>query len=649
MNTSRFGQTFRRRVLLRGGLRLGSTAAALFSGIIFLLPGATWAATQVVREDALARIRAADEPVGLGSVVDEKLSTAERAARQRVSFALRLRNQAELQARIDRGEVISRSELMERYLPKREAWERVADWVRSRGLAVAEDESNLTVMAMGTVAEVERALDLRFARVFGTDQKDHTSAITPPVLDATISAEVLAVMDLQPHIVPLPQLTIHRTSGNAVLPRTIAEFYNAADLGLDGSGQTIVIMGSAKVDPADLTAFWAAAGLPNLLDRYSVAYPRVFATDPEYIGPGEETMDIQWASAMAPGAKIVYFRSMGMNDLWTWLQGEFAAGRRVHQASYSFANFESVLTLPAAEREARSQYLALIAGLGVSFFCGSGDWGTTQRVTNGIGEMTYNASGVSSPSYPASDPNVTSVGGTTILFRNDQGIPALPMEEGAWSLRNVPDPQIPGQLASGGGVSWYFARPSWQTGPGVPAGDKRCVPDVAAVAASNFTFHFFHRGMAKGAGGTSLGAPVWAGFCALINQARAQKGLPALGLLGPRIYPLNGTASFNPMTKGSNGASDPFSTTATNGLYAVGPNYTMITGLGSPNVGNLVAALTAETPPPPAPTPAPSVPSTPTPNPASSGGGGGGGAPGGWFLLSASILLLLGRRQIVRR
>lgn len=629
------------------GSRLGSLAAALFLGVIALLPTAAWAATRVVREDALARIRTAEEPVGLGSIVDEKLSAAERASRQRVSFTLKLRNRSELQARIDRGEAISLAEMTERYLPKREAWERVAGWVRSRGLAVAEDESNLTVAAVGTVAEVERALDMRFARVFGTDQRDHTSAVTPPVLDAAISAEVLAVMDLQPHIVPLPQLAIHRTSGNAVLPRTITEFYNAANLGLDGSGQTIVIMGNAKVDTADLSAFWAAAGLPDLLDRYSVAYPRVFATDPDFIGNGEETMDIQWASAMAPGAKIVYFRSLGMQDLWTWLQGEFAAGRRVHQASNSFAIFESVMTLPAAEREARSQYLALIAGLGVNVFCASGDWGTTQRVINGIGEMTYNASGVSSPSYPASDPNVTSVGGTTILFANNLGIPALPMEEGAWSIRNVPDPQIPGQLASGGGVSWYFARPSWQTGPGVPAGDKRCVPDVAAVAASNFTFHYLHRGMPKGAGGTSLGAPVWAGFCALINQARAQKGLPALGLLGPHIYPLNGTASFNPMTKGSNGASDPFSTTATNGLYAVGPNYTMITGLGSPNVGNLVAALTAETPPPSTPsppsTPAPSPPSSPAPSPGSPGGGGG--APSGWFLLGVSALLFFGRKR----
>lgn len=633
---------------MRCGFHLASAAAGLLLGVLALMPSATWAAVTAVRADALARIRTAEEPVGLGSVVDEELSLAERAARQRVSFALKLRNRTELQARIDRGESIPLAEMAERYLPQREAWERVADWVRSRGLAVAEDESNLTVAAVGTVAEVERALGMRFARVFGTDQKDHTSAVTPPVLDATISDEVLAIMDLQPHIVPLTQLTIHRTSGNAVLPRTIAEFYNAADLGLDGSGQTIVIMGNAKVDPEDLTAFWAAAGLPNLLDRYSVAYPRVFATDPEFIGSGEETMDIQWASAMAPGAKIVYFRSLGMQDLWTWLQGEFAAGRRVHQASYSFANFESVLTLPAAEREARSQYVALIAGLGVSVFCASGDWGTTQRVINGIGEMTYNASGVSSPSYPASDPNVTGVGGTTILFHNDRGIPGLPMEEGAWSLRNVPDPQIPGQVASGGGVSWYFARPSWQTGPGVPAGDKRCVPDVAAVAASNFTFHFLHRGMAKGAGGTSLGAPVWAGFCALINQARAQKGLPALGLLGPRIYPLNGTASFRPMTKGSNGASDPFSTTATNGLYAVGPNYTMITGLGSPNVGNLVAALTAETPAPTTPTtpstPAPSQPSATTPSPSSSGGGGGG-APSVWFLFGVSVLIFLGRKR----
>ena len=83
-------------------------------------------------------------------------------------------------------------------------------------------------------------------------------------------------------------------------------------------------------------------------------------------------------------------------------------------------------------------------------------------------------------------------------------------------------------------------------------------------------------------GGTSWGAPTWAGFCAMINQARANVGQPALGLLGPKIYPLNGTSSFREITTGSNGA---------NGIYSAGPAYNLCTGLGVPNVAAMIQAL----------------------------------------------------------
>jgi kumamolisin len=81
-------------------------------------------------------------------------------------------------------------------------------------------------------------------------------------------------------------------------------------------------------------------------------------------------------------------------------------------------------------------------------------------------------------------------------------------------------------------------------------------------------------------GGTSWSAPVWAGFCALINEARAKANKPALPFLNPLIYPLLGTDAFRDIVVGSNGAFD------------AGPGYDMVTGLGVPNIKALIAAFT---------------------------------------------------------
>jgi kumamolisin len=105
------------------------------------------------------------------------------------------------------------------------------------------------------------------------------------------------------------------------------------------------------------------------------------------------------------------------------------------------------------------------------------------------------------------------------------------------------------------------------------------VPDVSLAADPNTGALLVFQGQAIQIGGTSWSAPVWAGFCALLNEARAKAGQPSLGFLNPLIYPLKGKASFRDINSGSNGA---FS--ATNG-------YDLVTGLGVPNVKTLIATL----------------------------------------------------------
>ena len=127
----------------------------------------------------------------------------------------------------------------------------------------------------------------------------------------------------------------------------------------------------------------------------------------------------------------------------------------------------------------------------------------------------------------------------------------------------------------------FFTRPPWQKGKGVPGGNKRSVPDVSAAADPNEGAFLVLQGQPTGIGGTSWATPVWAGFCALINEARHTAGLPSLPYLNPLIYPLIGTGCFRDITAGSNGEFD------------AAAGYDRVTGLGAPDVKQLIASLTS--------------------------------------------------------
>jgi kumamolisin len=86
-------------------------------------------------------------------------------------------------------------------------------------------------------------------------------------------------------------------------------------------------------------------------------------------------------------------------------------------------------------------------------------------------------------------------------------------------------------------------------------------------------------GIPQPVGGTSWSAPVWAAFCARINDALTRAGKPPLGFLNPRLYALQGSC-FRDVTTGSNGA------------YRAAAGYDLVTGLGTPNIAALIEALT---------------------------------------------------------
>jgi hypothetical protein len=320
----------------------------------------------------------------------------------------------------------------------------------------------------------------------------------------------------------------------------------------DGSRQTIAIV-DAYNDPniaSDLHAFDVAFGLndPPTFTKVDQSggtnYPK---TDGGW--STEIALDVEWAHAVAPGASIllVEAKSAGITDLLSAVDyARKAAGVSVVSMSWGGSEFfgqtayDSHFTTPAGHA-------------GVTFVSASGDDGL--------------AAGAS---WPASSPNVLSVGGTTLSLQDSSGTYG---GETAWSL-------------SGGGLSRFEAEPGYQAN--VQSTFRRTTPDVAYDANTNTGFAVYSSVPDGGTtgwsvvGGTSAGTSQWAALVAIADQGRVASGGAALdGAIGtlPLLYQAAGTsggyaASFHDVVGG--GASS---------------GYDVVTGLGTPKAAQLVQAL----------------------------------------------------------
>ena len=526
--------------------------------------------------------------LGRDTIVRAALTPGELSAPLLFSVTLRMRDFDGLRARIASGGRVGGAEMEARYLPTRADYDRVAAWLRAEGFAqTLQDRTHTSVCVEGTVADVARAFGVRFARVAASDG-EYTSAISAPAIPGTLAAAVLSVNGLQPqlrlrHIAPAFGIAPRDLFGGLVYvtPDNLRSAYNVPETST-GAGQIIAIVGEAAVESSDLDTFWSAVGVSQNAGNVTTINVNGVPDSPDEGLVGEADLDVQWAGALAPGAGIRFYISGNVLDCFIQILNDIPSYPAMTVVSISFADTEG--DEGPDELQAFSQMFAQYAAAGVSVLAGSGDSGSNP--TPGKGAGFYSATEPLAVTYPASDPSVTGVGGTDVGF------------SGNWSYtgETVWDDIAGSQSASGGGVSSYFTKPSWQAGGPVLAGQTmRCVPDVSAISVGDlmnvtlpgfepYTFDgvgvlIFDGGVAKYASGTSLACPVWAAVAALINQARASAGIGPVGLLNPHLYPLSGSGAFNDITSGSNGA------------YAAGPGYDLCTGLGSPNVGNLIAAL----------------------------------------------------------
>jgi kumamolisin len=342
-------------------------------------------------------------------------------------------------------------------------------------------------------------------------------------------------------------------------PAALMRAYNILPLHqhkLLGQGQTISFVEVDGIDQNDLGYFDHTYRLPPA--DLQVYVPQ--GTNGQ-LAPGPETsMDLEYAHAIAPDAKLQVYEVIRSGDFQGYskhlaeaVQGALDNGATV--ISLSLRGTGSILCSTFWAKLHLHSTLQSAAQKGVTVFAASGDYG--DRACQGshrVGTV-----------YPASDPYVTAVGGTRLTTNADGSYGG----EVAWS-------------GSGGGISKDFSRPDWQTGSS-QFGRYRSVPDVAFDADPRSGVPVYVQGQWAIIGGTSLGAPCWAAIWSLANQYHQARTGHALSWANPLLYGLaNGAqhgAVFHDVTQGSNGT------------YQAGPGWDAVTGWGSPNAYNLVAAL----------------------------------------------------------
>ena len=435
---------------------------------------------------------------------------------------------------------------------------------------------------------------------------------------------------------------------NGMTPQMIRDYYGFPE-GCKGKGQTIAVMSIATAESSeellkDLQAFWddVGAGQPSI--EFVPVGPQSGDVQSSSLNRLEACMGPAWIGALVPEAKILLYElAPDLPDPWlaaiemavsdprapnvlcmTWTLPEDTYYRQFSRGSIALA-------------------LAKAAAFGITAVAAAGDWGvydgrpgavleddSTQKSRGGASGKVARAAWPHA-TFPSSEDLVLSVGGTLVSSLN-------PKTEVAWSGPLPPDPvlakELPfNSLATSGGFSERVPVPEWQRsmvvgisaqrsysrGTNLPAvlPYGRGFPDVALMASgpalalnngeelSAMGYRLVVNGQWIGyAGGTSMGAPIWATIIAIANSRRQESGQPPVGFANPLFYYLGQTlpdggphAALRGITNGNSdiefrvvsgqGRSDSHTLAG----YRAKSQWDPVTGLGVPQVKNLTEAL----------------------------------------------------------
>lgn len=369
---------------------------------------------------------------------------------------------------------------------------------------------------------------------------------------------------------------------NCYTPQELAKAYDIQRVqaaGIQGKGQTIVII-DAFGDPTiadDLNVFDTVFGLPaaKLNVIYPNGQPAFDPTNPLHVGwSGEIALDVESAHAVAPAATIDLVVSFSDQDSDIQNALQYAVDHRLGSViSQSYGEGESCVD--PAILKAQHRAFAKAVAEGITVFASSGDAGAAQPTCNGNSYFQ-------SASSPASDPLVTSVGGTSLTATQPDG---TYVSETAWNDQYG---------SSGGGYSKIYSRPFYQSG--FVHNKGRGVPDVAYSGDVNNGLLIAWSGGDPANvgsiyifGGTSAGSPQWAAMTALVDSVFGPQGD-----INPLLYLFVARAEyskvFHDVTTGNNTVveQDADGNPLTIPGFDATRGWDAVTGLGSIDLGNAI-------------------------------------------------------------
>jgi len=531
--------------------------------------------------------------------------------------------------------------------------------LRAEGLTVLTTAADhLAVTVSGDAGTIERAFDTRLEQVRIARRARVTVNTTAPTVPASLARDVDAVLgldglaepaaagsvltpsagarrpgaDARPRMAtggPQPCPAARRTAAQ-LAPGTspirsfgytgdaIAAAYGVPSLyarGDFGQGQTVAVFEQQSLDPRDIAAYQACDGTHAVVHIRNVDRPA--PVDTGVGGDGEAALDVEQVISVAPRASIiVYAAAQSDQDGTDALLSAIASQDAAKVVSISYSTCEAAVGRTAIEYEAK--LFEEMAAQGQSVFASSGDQGAEGcSPPNGSDRTDLTVAD------PASQPTVTGVGGTA-LYSGSAADPVPwngsdALTEGIWNAGPFQQQGTTVGQATGGGLSSLWAMPRFQSRAAAPlgvvdgftatghCGARACreVPDVSADADWSTGVVVYAAPGDNGAGGsswtvaggTSVSAPLWAGFAALTDAQPSCRGL-SIGDLNPSLYAL-ASADYGAYFRDVD-APSPFTAATSNdatgahpGTYPVGPGYDLATGLGAPMMGSLAPALCA--------------------------------------------------------